>query len=159
MDPNVDPPPLTWREILHPGIEALNIFAIVSCVYMGLVGDRIISTPLFFHTVLGMEGYPQGVRSIFALPAIFCYVLPIVLLKAGGTDIPFIKGLVGKNRARQLHAFRLIPTLAQVLVILWCLTTLLGMAQSANGFDWNRRWPVDGSQPADFWNQWHSGHA
>jgi hypothetical protein len=120
------------------------------CLYLVLINWRILPPPAFF----GMQGYPQDgsglLLGFFAVLTLLEY--PYFFWVA---NVHVTRGqsaaLDDARRKQSALMIRLAGAGGTLMMAFFAYTILLGIGQSANGFDWQRRWPADGSTPARFY--------
>jgi len=151
MEPVEKPKPFPWRELLHPGIEVIHALGASACFYLALVNWRAIPAPAFFR----MEGYPFS--SGWLITAFFIMTLVMYPFAFFGANYNITGSrpeaqLPEPQRKRTAMLTRLSAAVSTWFLAFICYTILLGIMQSSNGFDWNRRWPADGSRPESFYH-------
>jgi hypothetical protein len=143
-----DPEPLSWRELFDPRIDCLHWFSMLSSLHLFLVAQHR-AAPLEFW---GMEGYPPyPAQDLTGMMLVFIWVIyPLGFLVANWRASWYPKEWYIPKAARRKLVLqkRLALALGTLILLFGSWTSLLGMGQNANGFDWNRRWTVN---PDDRW--------
>lgn len=134
------PRPFAWRELLHPLTETLHVIGFLACLYIALIAWHVLRPAAF----MGMKGFgPQspGFQIAIAFVALMLYPLGLLGANLRATKTGHERHLPEDERLVAARNFRFAFAILTLMLACLSCTELLGIAQSANGFDWNRRWP------------------
>lgn len=144
MEDSQSQSPVRWRELVNPGIELVFLLGTALCLWFALIAYRVLPAPSW----LGLQGLPSSSGSlanmVLLIVCVFDYAamlfaLPIALNSPEGK----FAGLAPEQKRSQAIRIRWAASVSTLLLAAFSFTALLGMSQSAAGFDWNRRWPLE----------------